>query len=213
MVGRARSAFYAFVTVLFVALLALAGTSSRLIGLAEIGVAVGVFALSSPFTLRAWRARTLNLVHAGVYHAGLVMVVVGGVVRAVQGAGRDSDLLLAIAVLLLLGIALSNSWQLVISHEADPEPEDGGADRGAGLDERAAAGDKGPSRQMSPIDRTNRGDSGTVVAPKQRGRLGLRARQDAGAGAGDDERDDRLALIRLDRDQRRVVDGGEHGVG
>jgi hypothetical protein len=56
MVGRARSAFYAFVTVLFVALLALAGTSSRLIGLAEIAVAVGVFALSSPFTLRAWRA-------------------------------------------------------------------------------------------------------------------------------------------------------------
>jgi len=26
--------------------------------------------------------------------------------------------------LLLLGIALSNSWQLVISHEADSEPED-----------------------------------------------------------------------------------------
>ena len=124
MVGRARSAFYAFVTVLFVALLALAGTSSRLIGLAEIGVAVGVFALSSPFTLRAWRARTLNPLRAAVYHAGLVMVVIGGVVRAVQGAGRDSDLLLAVAVLLLLGIALSNSWQLVISHEADPEPED-----------------------------------------------------------------------------------------
>ena len=92
MFGRARSAFYAFVTVLFVALLALAGTSSRLIGLAEIGVAVGVFALSSPFTLRAWRARTLNLLRAAVYHAGLVMVVIGGVVRAVQGAGRDGDL-------------------------------------------------------------------------------------------------------------------------
>ena len=53
MVGRARSAFYAFVTVLFVALLALAGTSSRLIGLAEIGVAVGVFAL--------WFAATIGL--------------------------------------------------------------------------------------------------------------------------------------------------------
>jgi hypothetical protein len=63
-------------------------------------------------------------VRAGVYHAGLVVVVIGGVVRAVQGAGRDSDLLLAVAVLLLLGIALSNSWQLVISHEADSEPED-----------------------------------------------------------------------------------------
>ena len=126
MVGRARSAFYAFVTVLFVALLALAGTSSKLIGLAEIGVAVGVFALSSPFTLRAWRARTLNIRRAIVYHAGLVVVVVAGAVRAIQGAGRDSDLLLAVAVLLLLGIALSNSWQLVLSHEADedPQPED-----------------------------------------------------------------------------------------
>ena len=126
MVGRARSAFYAFVTVLFVALLALAGTSSKLIGLAEIGVAVGVFALSSPFTMRALRARSLNIRRAIVYHAGLAMVVVAGTVRAIQGAGRDSDLLLAVAVLLLLGIALSNSWQLVISHEADedPQPED-----------------------------------------------------------------------------------------
>ena len=126
MVGRARSAFYAFVTVLFVALLALAGTSSKLIGLAEIGVAVGVFALSSPFTMRALRARSLNIRRAIVYHAGLAMVVVAGAVRAIQGAGRDSDLLLAVAVLLLLGIALSNSWQLVLSHEADedPQPED-----------------------------------------------------------------------------------------
>ncbi len=33
MVGRARSAFYAFVTVLFVALLALTGTTSRLVGI------------------------------------------------------------------------------------------------------------------------------------------------------------------------------------
>ena len=61
-----------------------------------------------------------------MYHAGLVVVVVAGAVRAIQGAGRDSDLLLAVAVLLLLGIALSNSWQLVLSHEADedPQPED-----------------------------------------------------------------------------------------
>ena len=122
MVGRARSAFYAFVTVLFVALLALAGTSSKLIGLAEIGVAVGVFALSNRFTVRALRARSLNIRRALVYHAGLAMVVVSGAVRAIQGAGRDSDLLLAIGVLLLLGIALSNSWQLVLSHEADEDP-------------------------------------------------------------------------------------------
>ena len=30
-----------------------------------------------------------------------------------------------------------------------------------------AAGDTGPSRQMSPIDRTKRGDSGTVDAPNK----------------------------------------------
>src|SRR5437667_431419 len=88
MIGRARSAFYAFVTVLFVALLALAGTSSRLIGLAEIGVAVGVFALSSPFTLRAWRARALNPPRAAASHAGRGRVVIGARVRAGQGAGR-----------------------------------------------------------------------------------------------------------------------------
>src|SRR2546426_7789177 len=78
MVGRARSAFYAFVTVLFVALLALAGTSSRLIGVAEIGVAVGVFALSSPFTLRAWRARPPHPPPPAPCHPRLGLVVGGG---------------------------------------------------------------------------------------------------------------------------------------
>ena len=118
MVGRARAAFYAFVTVLFAALLALAGTSSRLIGLAQIAIAVGVLALSSQFTRRAWRARSINLPRAAVYHAGLAFIGVAGVVRAVQGVTRHYDVLLAIGILLLLAIALSNSWQLVISHEA-----------------------------------------------------------------------------------------------
>src|SRR2546430_14910670 len=91
MVGRARSAFYAFVTVLFVALLALAGTSSRLIGLAEIGVAVGVFALSSPFTLRAWRARAPHPPPPAACPARPGTVPVGGGGRAAPGAGRGTD--------------------------------------------------------------------------------------------------------------------------
>jgi hypothetical protein len=125
MAGRARAAFYAFVTALFSALLALAGTSSRLIGVAEIGVAVAVGALQTPSTLRAWRARTMNIRRAVVFHAGLLVVAAAGIVRAVQGAGRDSDIVLAIGVLLLLGVALSNSWQLVLSHDADdPRRED-----------------------------------------------------------------------------------------
>ncbi|HYV60741.1 MAG TPA: hypothetical protein VFA62_11790 [Acidimicrobiia bacterium] len=117
MVGRARAAFYAFVSVLFAALLALAGTSSKLVGLAQIGVAVGVLTLSSPFTMRAWQSGSINVRRAVVYHAGLVVVGVAGAMRAVQGITPHYDVLLATGILLLLGIALSNSWQLVLTHE------------------------------------------------------------------------------------------------
>src|SRR6516225_10046847 len=55
MIGRARSAFYAFVTVLLIALLALAGTASRLIGVAQLAVVAGVLALSTPFTRAAFQ--------------------------------------------------------------------------------------------------------------------------------------------------------------
>jgi hypothetical protein len=117
MVGRARAAFYAFVGVLFAALLALAGTSSRLVGLAQIGVAVGVLALSSQFTVRAWRSGEINVRRAVVYHAGLVIIGVAGAMRAIQGVTPHYEVLLATGILLLLGIAISNSWQLVLTHE------------------------------------------------------------------------------------------------
>src|SRR5579862_6054650 len=61
MVGRARSAFHAFATITFVALLALAGTASRWVGAAQVGVAVGMVAASAPFTARARRSGALNL--------------------------------------------------------------------------------------------------------------------------------------------------------
>ena len=60
MVGRARSALYAFATIAFVSLLALAGTDSRLVGVAETGVAVVAVVLSARFTLGAMRAHRLN---------------------------------------------------------------------------------------------------------------------------------------------------------
>jgi hypothetical protein len=127
MAGRARSAFYAFVTVLFAGLLALAGTGSRLVGVAQLGVAVGVLGLSAPFTIAAARARHLNYARAAVYHAGLLVVAVAGVLRAAGADERDQSAALGVGVLLLLGIALSNAWQLVLSHEPDepeaPEPE------------------------------------------------------------------------------------------
>jgi hypothetical protein len=123
MAGRARSAFYAFVTVLFATLLALAGTSSKLVGLGLIGVPAGVLALSTPFTVKAIRSGTLNYRRAAAYHAGLIVVTAAGVYRAIQGVCQTEDVLLAVGVLLLLGIALSNSWQLVLSHEADEDQE------------------------------------------------------------------------------------------
>ena len=118
MVGRARSAFYAFVTVVLAALLALAGTDSRLIGVAQTAVAAGAFAASCPFTIHAIREHSLNYRRAAVYHLGLALIGAAGIVRALDGRHQSAEELLAGGVLLLIGIALSNSWQLVLSHEA-----------------------------------------------------------------------------------------------
>jgi len=115
--GRARSAFYAFATVTIVALLALMGTESRLVGVAQAGAAAATIVLSAPFTRTAFRAGALHLGRASSYYGGLLIVVGGGLARA-SGASLDtSSAVLAIGVLVLLVIALSNSWQLVISHE------------------------------------------------------------------------------------------------
>jgi modulator of FtsH protease len=119
MIGRARSAFYAFTSIALVSLLELAGTDSRWIGVAQLGVAIGAVVLSAPFTLAAMRSHHLNYPRAALYHAGLAVVAVAGVVRAGGGDARVSSALLGVGVLLLLGIALSNSWQLVITHEPD----------------------------------------------------------------------------------------------
>jgi hypothetical protein len=120
MIGRARSAFYAFAAVLFTSLVALAGSASTLLGLAELGVVIGVLALSSRFTTTALRTRTINYGRAVVYHLGLFVVGAAGVARLVSGVRQYNELMLAFGILLLLGIALSNSWQLVVSHEAGP---------------------------------------------------------------------------------------------
>ena len=119
MVGRARSSFYGFTTITLVALLALAGTASRLVGVAQLAVALGALAVSARFTIDAWRARHLNLRRAFVYHAGLLVTAAAGLLRAVGGDYQDYSATLAAGVLLLLTIALSNSWQLVISHEPE----------------------------------------------------------------------------------------------
>jgi modulator of FtsH protease len=117
MVGRARSAFYAFVTIVLAALLALTGTDSRLIGVAQVIVALGAFAASCPFTMRAIRERTLNYRRAAVYHLGLALVAAAGLVRALGGGHETGEELLAGGVLVLIALALSNSWQLVLSHD------------------------------------------------------------------------------------------------
>ena len=119
MLGRARAAFYAFATITFVALLAIAGTGSRLVGLVQAGVALGVLGASVPFTTAARRAGTLNYRRAVPYHAGLVIVAAGGLLRAAGANWRDYSVVVATGVLALLGIALSNSWQLVISHQQE----------------------------------------------------------------------------------------------
>jgi hypothetical protein len=105
--------------VTLVSLLALMGTRTRWVGVAQVAVAVATLVLSAPFTAAAWGARRLNVRRAGVYHAGLLVVAVAGVLRASGGNVDDSSGVLGVGVLLLLSIALSNSWQLVLTHEAD----------------------------------------------------------------------------------------------
>jgi hypothetical protein len=61
----------------FVALLTLAGTRTRVIGLVLAAIPVGVFLASLPFTRNAVRTRTLNVGRAVVYHLGLLLVLVG----------------------------------------------------------------------------------------------------------------------------------------
>jgi modulator of FtsH protease len=120
MIGRARAAFYAFATITLVALLALTATQSRLVGVAQFAIPIGVIAVSARFTLAAMRDRRLNYFRAALYHAGLLLVAAGGALRALDGDARDFSAVLATGVLVLLAIALSNSWQLVLSHESDP---------------------------------------------------------------------------------------------
>jgi hypothetical protein len=50
----------------------------------------------------------------------VLVTTTAGLVRALGGDYRDYSATLGAGVLLLLTIALSNSWQLVISHEPDP---------------------------------------------------------------------------------------------
>lgn len=118
MAGRARSAFYAFGAVLLVTLLELAPQPERWIGIVQFGVPATVIGLSARFTRRAITARQLNYGRALVYHAGLVTVGVGGLLR-VAAAEPVEAIVLAAGVIVLLCVALSNAWQLVISHEPD----------------------------------------------------------------------------------------------
>ena len=127
MVGRARSAFYSFATITVVSLLALVATRPRLVGVAQLLAALVALAVSSRFTIAAVRAKILNDPRAAVYHAGLIVVGAGGAARALNAHAKDSSAVLAVGVLLLLVIAMSNSWQLVISHEsANTEPNGNG---------------------------------------------------------------------------------------
>jgi hypothetical protein len=121
MLGRARSAFYSFAGITLVALLALAGTASRWIGVAQFAVGAGVIVVSLPFTAAARRAGLLNYRRAAVYHAGLLLVAAGGLLRAVGGHARDYSAVIGTGTVLLLAIALSNSWQLVLSHTPETD--------------------------------------------------------------------------------------------
>jgi hypothetical protein len=57
-----------------------------------------------------------------VYHGGLLPVAAGGLLRAVGGSSQpDYSAVIGAGSVLLLAIALSNSWQLVLSHDLETD--------------------------------------------------------------------------------------------
>lgn len=76
-----------------------------------------------PFTIAARRAGSLIYRRAFVYHACLALITVTGVLRAAQGERPQDEALLAGGVMVLLARALSNSWQLVLSHQINDEAQ------------------------------------------------------------------------------------------
>src|SRR4051794_26773637 len=125
MIGRARSAFYAFATATLESLLALMATGSRLVGLAQLAVAVGVLATSTTFTVAAARSGHLNYWRAVPYHAGLFLVIVAAVARSIGGAAPPPPLTPSPRLVLLLPLSLSNSWELLPT----PHPQQSGGAR------------------------------------------------------------------------------------
>ena len=134
--GRARSAFDGFATVLLVALLALAGTESRLIGLVQLLVVVVVLTQSMPFTLAAlarWQPQLRPCVRLPRRL---------GVRRECrhrargQGVRPHEEVLLATGVLLLLAIALE---QLVAARALAPRRRERICGERKGIGPRPAA--------------------------------------------------------------------------
>lgn len=120
MAGRARSAFYSFGVVLLVTLLELAPRPAHWVGLVQLVVPVVAVGLSARFTRTAIGTGQLNYGRAAAYHTGLAAVAVAGVLRVVTLADTAA-VVLAAGVILLLCIAMSNAWQLVISHSPNGE--------------------------------------------------------------------------------------------
>src|SRR3954452_12123746 len=111
MIGRARSAFYAFATATLESLLALMATESRLVGLAQLAVAVGVLATSTTFTVAAARSGHLNYWRAVPYHAGLFLVIVAAVARSIGGATHAASMTLAAGFVLRRPHSINNSLE------------------------------------------------------------------------------------------------------
>ena len=132
MMGRARSSFYTFTTVTLVGLLALAGTPSRLVGVAQMVVGLAVLGLSARFTFHTGPSPKPQPHESDRVPRGPAR---GGRRRRRASLRRRSrgttSAVLAIGVLLLVGIALSNSWQLVISPgSTDQDPAHPDVDHG-----------------------------------------------------------------------------------
>jgi hypothetical protein len=117
--ARASATFYCLSGALIVSLANLFPTSAVVTGLAEAACGLTLIGYSVPFTVRGHRAGGSYRVLPRIvtYYCALLTLAVAGILHAAGAASDVVGPLLAVAVLWLLVLGITNAWVLVLSRE------------------------------------------------------------------------------------------------
>jgi hypothetical protein len=117
--ARAAATFYCLGAALVVSLVNLAAVVRVATGAAESLCGVAVITMSIPFTVRGYRAGGSHVVVPRIvsYYCALLALAVCGALHAAAFSEDITAALVALAVVWLLILGISNAWVLVLSRE------------------------------------------------------------------------------------------------